>query len=384
MLPPNYLEQIEMQAMNLYNKLELEIIQEIAERIANVGYANTVVKNDIMIAQEMGLLYTDIVDLVSKYNKSSYENTLKIFEDAGIKSIKIDDDVYRRAGLNPINIRQDKSMMDFLIASAKKTNNNLSNLVMTTATTSQSNFLDAMNQAYMETYTGVKSYSQAVLDAIDNLCVKGTSVVYPSGHKTSIENAARMNIVTGVNQTCGKLQMLRAEELGWDLMEISAHGGARPEHAKWQGKIVSLSGQKGYLSLKDIGYETPTGFKGINCKHDWFPYFKGSARTYTTEQLRKWQNEKVKYNDTSMTRYEASQTQREMERRIRQDKKDIAGLKGTLTSNTKDDELLEQARKKLKQKQDLLSKHNNLLDDFVEQTNSKKDNARLYIGKNKN
>jgi len=70
MLPPDYLEKIEKQAMNVYNNLELDIIQEIAERIANVGYANTVAKNDIMIAQEMGMLYTDIVDLVAKYIKN--------------------------------------------------------------------------------------------------------------------------------------------------------------------------------------------------------------------------------------------------------------------------------------------------------------------------
>lgn len=42
-----------------------------------------------------------------------------------------------------------------------------------------------------------------------------------------------------------------AEDLGCDLMEITAHYGARPSHAEWQGKIVSLSGRKGYLSLPD-------------------------------------------------------------------------------------------------------------------------------------
>ena len=73
MLPPNYLEEVEKQAVNVYNDLELEIIKQISERIANVGYANTVVKNDILIAQEMGMLYSDIIDLVSKYNKTSYE-----------------------------------------------------------------------------------------------------------------------------------------------------------------------------------------------------------------------------------------------------------------------------------------------------------------------
>lgn len=380
MLPPNYLENIEKQAMNVYNNLELDIIQEIAERIANVGYANTVVKNDIMIAQEMGMLYTDVVDLVAKYNKSSYEDTLKIFEDAGATSIKIDDEVYKKAGLNPIKIKQDKSMMDLLIASAEKTNNNLNNLVMTTASTSQLDFLNAMNQAYMEVSTGVKSYSQSIIDVVDKISKKGTTVEYPSGHKTSIESAARMNIVTGVNQTCGKLQEMRALELGWDLMEITAHGGARPEHAEWQGKIVSLSGQKGYLSLKDIGYGTATGFKGVNCRHDWMPYFKGSSRTYTEEQLRKWQNETVEYNGTSMTRYQSSQTQRQMEKVIREDKKKLIGYDGILRSNTTDTKLIEDTKMAFSKQSLIYNQHQKQLNDFVKQIESKKDETRMYVG----
>ena len=380
MLPPNYLEDIEKQAMNVYNNLELDIIQEIAERIANVGYANTVVKNDIMIAQEMGMLYTDVVDLVAKYNKSSYEDTLRIFEDAGATSIKIDDEVYKKAGLNPIKIKQDKSMMDLLIASAEKTNNNLNNLVMTTASTSQLDFLNAMNQAYMEVSTGVKSYSQSIIDVVDKISKKGTTVEYPSGHKTSIESAARMNIVTGVNQTCGKLQEMRALELGWDLMEITAHGGARPEHAEWQGKIVSLSGQKGYSSLKDIGYGTATGFKGVNCRHDWMPYFKGSSRTYTEEQLRKWQNETVEYNGTSMTRYQASQTQRQMEKVIREDKKKLIGYDGILRSNTTDTKLIEDTKMAFSKQSLIYNQHQKQLNDFVKQIESKKDETRMYVG----
>ena len=380
MLPPDYLEKIEKQAMSVYNNLEFEIIEEIAERIANVGYANTVVKNDIMIAQEMGMLYSDIVNLVAKYNNSSYQDTLKIFEDAGATSIKIDDSIYKKAGLNPISIKQNKSMMNLLIASAQKTNNNLSNLVMTTASTGQTDFLNAMNQAYMEVSTGVKSYSQSIIDAVDSICSKGTSVIYPSGHKTTIESAARMNIITGVNQTCGKLQEMRAKELGWDLMEITAHGGARPEHAKWQGKIVSLSGQKGYLSLDDIGYGTAIGFKGINCRHDWMPYFKGSSRTYTEEQLKEWQNEKVTYNNETMTRYEASQVQRQMEKTIREDKKKLIGYDGILRSNTTDNELIEKTKMAFSKQSLIYNEHQKKLDDFVKQIESKKNETRVYVG----
>ena len=372
---------MEKQAINIYNNLELDIIKEIAERIANVGYANTVVKNNAMIAQEMGMLYKDVVNLVAKYNKSSYQDILRIFEEAGVESINIDDNIYKAAGLNPIKLKQDKSLLDLLIASAKKTNGNLENLVMTTATTTQQEFLNAMNTAYMEISTGVKSYTQSILDAIDKLTAKGTMVEYPSGHRTSIENATRMNIVTGVNQTCGKLQMLRAEEMGWDLMEITAHAGARPSHAEWQGKIVSLSGQKGYLSLQDIGYGEITGFKGINCYHDWRPYYKGSTRTYSQKELEEMANKNVEYNGENISKYDANQSQREMERKLRQDKKDIAGVQGLLTSNNKDIDI-EKTQEKLRHLKDRYNIHNTELNDFIKQTKSRKDISRLYVGKN--
>ena len=287
---------IEKQAIQIYQSLELQIIEEIATRIAKVGYANTVVLNDIQIAQEMGVLYQDIITLVAKYNNSTYEEISKIFEEAGAKTLKFDDKIYTEAGLNPLPINQSPNMVQILNATIEKTTGNLQNLVMTTATNSQTSFYNAMNMAYMEISTGVKSYTQAILDKIKELSLQGAYITYPSGRNMSLESAVRMNIITGVNQTCGKLQELRADEVGCDLMEITAHSGARPSHMSWQGKIVSRSGKKGYLSLQDIGYGTATGFKGVNCRHDWYPYMEGSVRTYTQEQLSAWKNEKVAYN----------------------------------------------------------------------------------------
>lgn len=196
----------------------------------------------------------------------------------------------------------------------------------------------------------------------------------------SIESAVRMNIITGVNQTCGKLQELRADEVGWDLMELTAHSGARPEHARWQGKIVSRSGKRGYLSLEDIGYGTATGFKGVNCRHDWYPYMEGSARTYTQEQLDAWENEKVTYNGKEYSKYDATQLQRAMERRIRADKKELAGLQGILTS-AKDNKLIEDTRTEFGRRSLIYKTHQNELDNFIQQTSLRKDITRLYIGK---
>lgn len=194
----------------------------------------------------------------------------------------------------------------------------------------------------------------------------------------SLESAVRMNIVTSVNQTCGKLQEIRADEMGWDFMEITAHSGARPEHAKWQGKIVSRSGKKGYLSLKDIGYGEITGFKGINCSHDWHPFLKGSTRTYSNKELNKLANEKVIYNGKEISKYDAQQIQREIERELRQDKKDIVGLNAILTSST-DETLLKETKEKLTTIKTRQKNHNAKFRNFLDQTGFRKDYSRLKI-----
>lgn len=383
MITPEQWDIIGKQANQLYNQLELEIIQEIAERIANVGYANTVVLNDLLIAQEMGVMYEHIIQLVAKYNNTSASQIKEIFETAGVKSLEYDDNIYKLAGLEPKPLKQNTGMWQLLSATAMKTHNNLNNLVMTTANTSQTQFYNAMNKAYMEVSIGVKSYSQAIIDTIKEISQQGAYIEYPSGQHRSIESAVRTNIVTSVNQTCGKLQEMRADEMGWDLMELTAHPGARPEHAEWQGKIVSRSGKnKKYLSLDDIGYGEVTGFKGVNCRHDWMPFFEGSSKTYTEKELQELKNEKVKYNGQVMSRYDAEQTQRKLERQIRQDKKDIAGLQGILTSSSKDDKLIENTKLQLANTQTKLKQHNSILNEFAKQTGLRKDNTRLMVGNN--
>ena len=369
---------IERQANSIYNNLELQIIEEIAIRIANFGYANTVVINDLRIAQEMGFLYQDIVKLVAEYNNTTVEEVNRIFYEAGENTLKRDDEIYKEAGLQPLPLAQSESIKQIMNATIIRTAGNLQNLCMTTANTAQTQFYNAINNAYMYTSTGVKSYTQAILDEIKNISKQGAVITYPSGAKRSLESAVRTNVVTAINQNCGKIQEARADEMGWDLMEITAHSGARPEHARWQGKIVSRSGQKGYLSLRDIGYGEATGFKGINCRHDWYPYYKGSARTYTQKELNKWKNEKVEYNGKKISKYEATQKQRAFERKIRQDKKDLKAQQAILTSNNKDIDI-EQVQAEIRNIKAKQKDHNAQLNDFLKQTGLRKDSSRLVI-----
>lgn len=369
---------IEKQAVGIYENLELQIIEEIATRIANFGYANTVVINNLKIAEEMGFLYQDIIRLVAEYNNTTVEEVNRIFYEAGEKSLKFDDQIYKENGLNPVPLKQSESIKQTMNATIIRTAGNLQNLCMTTASTAQSQFYNAINMAYMETSTGVKSYTQAIVDEIKKISKQGAVIEYPSGAKRSLESAIRTNVVTAVNQNCGKLQELRADEVGCDLMELSAYSGARPEHAKWQGKIVSRSGKRGYLSLRDIGYGEVTGFKGVNCHHDWYPYFEGSTRTYTNKQLKDWQNEKVTYNGQQISVYDATQIQRKIERQIRQDKKDLRAQQAILTSNNKEIKI-EEVEAEIRNIKSRQKEDNSQLNNLLKQTGLQKDYSRLVI-----
>lgn len=84
------------------------------------------------------------------------------------------------------------------------------------------------------------------------------------------------------------------------MVEVTAHSGARPEHAEWQGKVYSRSGKsKKYPSLNDkTGYGTGPGLGGWNCRHSMFPFYEGSTRAYTDEELEELKpNKEIKFND---------------------------------------------------------------------------------------
>ena len=202
---------IEKQAIGIYQNLELQIIEEIATRIANYGYANTVVTNSLRIAQEMGFLYQDIVRLVAEYNNTTYENVNQIFYEAGEKTLKYDDKIYKEAGLNPVPLKQSESINQMMNATINRTAGNLQNLCMTTATTGQTQFINAINNAYMFTSTGVKSYTQAIIDEIKNISSQGAVIQYPSRSKAKYRKRYKNKCNNGCKSEHGKIARRKSQ-----------------------------------------------------------------------------------------------------------------------------------------------------------------------------
>lgn len=376
MLTPEQLASCADEMVRLYAQLDEEIVRDIARRIVKTGTMTQSGRFQFNALQDVGLLYDDILKTVSSYTGKSDEILHELFEDAALWTVEYDMEIYTANGLNPISLNMSPQSMQILEAGYQKTKGNIANLTRTTAATSQTHFINACTLAEMKVESGAFSYDTAIMDAIKQIAKHGTTVIYPSGHEDKLDVAIRRNVMTGLGQTTGQICLNYAKELGCDLMEITAHCGARPSHASWQGQIVSLSGKGGYLSLSDIGYGTGDGFKGWNCRHDWYPYFEGSTRMYSESDLEELNARNIEYPDGTMhTYYEAEQHQRAMERRIRETKRQLSA-NDELIKSANNSELKAKAQAVFDKNAVLLKKQEAHLSDFCNKTGLLPDKAR--------
>ena len=376
MLTPEQLAHCADNIINLYSQLEEQIVRDIARRIAKTGTMTDTGIWQAQHMQELGILHSEVLSSVAKYSDKTESELKKLFEDAGVTATEYDNEIYRQNGMNPKSLKVSDVQMQLLEAGFKKTQGNLSNLTLTTAVSSQTSFINACSLAELKASSGAFTPQQAIADAIKQVAQDGAYVIYPSGHRDRLDVAVRRNVMTGIGQTTGQICLSNAQELGCDLMEITAHAGARPSHSAWQGQIVSLSGQRGYLSLSDIGYGTGDGFKGWNCRHDWYPFFEGSSRMYSAKDLEELNAKNIEYPDGSMhTLYEAEQQQRAYERKIRVTKRTLAACDEAL-NNLSDEQLLQKLEKNFSHYSSKLKRQESELNSFCKKTGLLKDNSR--------
>lgn len=213
MLTPDYLKNVADDAINIYSKLEDSIIKDVVRRLKNTDFEMTEsARFQIRIAQEAGMVYDDVVSKVASYSGASAKIVKKTFENSAIEALKYDDKIYKKQGLNPIPIKQQTTMLNLLKNTLNKTNGSLYNLTLTTANTSEEKFIEVCNDAYMQISSGAFDYNTAIRKAIKQFG-DGVQVEYDSGYRLNIKSAVKRAVMTGVNQTCLKMQELRAEEM---------------------------------------------------------------------------------------------------------------------------------------------------------------------------
>ena len=371
----------------LYQQLEDDILSAVIRRILKMGYVSEASKHQLEVLQAAGLLYDDIVQLIADRTDACTAQVKALFEDAGVQTVEIDNSLHEAAGALPIDIRQDSSTRQVLEAGYKKTLGTMRNLVSTTATQTQTAFIQTCDRIYMQVSSGAFSYQEAIMNALRALADTGATVSYPTGHTDRMDVAVRRCVLTGASQTAAAVSLRQAEDAGCYLMEITAHSGARPDHAKWQGQLVTITGKNAgkiidglrVFTLSEIGYGSGEGFKGWNCRHNWHAYYPGfSTPNYTPEELKKLDEPCISYNGKLYTEYEVSQMQRAQERRVRAWKRRCITAQEGVNSAT-DEATRATAQAEYSKSAVHLKANEEKLKDFCKQTGQNRDRFREQV-----
>lgn len=375
MLPPSYLDQMPDAFVQLWQQVEDEILQDVARRIGKMDAVTPTANWQLWRYQQTEALRNDVVKLLAKYTGKSEAAIRRLLLQAATEAMEREDAIYYHYDMEPSPFEESAALNNLLDAGARQTCGTWQNLTATTANTVTGVFERTLDAAWLKVSTGAFDYKTAVKQAVDSLADEMPMVTYPSGHTDSIEVAARRAILTGVNQTAGKLQVARMDEMGCEFVETTAHGGARPSHAEWQGRRFHRGGAVDYKGRHypdfeaATGYGTGAGLCGWNCRHTFFAVFPelGDPPQWTQEQLRELNTRNIEWNGKKYTAYEISQMQRARERNVRRWKKrylaeDAAGLDPTDSAVR-----LKAARQSLS--------------DFTKATGGRVDSARVSVPK---
>ena len=185
----------------------------------------------------------------------------------------------------------------------------------------------ALDVAAGETITGVSTWNQALRHAMDKLKDRGiTGFIDHAGRRWSAESYVAMDIRSTVYNTGRAAVWETNQNFGNDLYIVSYHDGARPLCYPWQNKVISstnnarevadLDGNTVHVyAQSDTSYGEPAGLFGINCKHYPSPFIPGVSVAYDSGNIvSEEQNRKV---------YEQTQQQRGLERKLREEKRDL-------------------------------------------------------------
>lgn len=341
---PELLDALPEELCELFRGLEVRLLEEICSRLKIADQLNEVTVQDIRALRAHGIDLEDIKKAIRKYtntgedkinallddvvarNQAYYISMIDLAQVTAPERLIDQEDTYAIYEQTKGQYRNITQSMGFLVKQGRH------KVMLPPAQAYQW----ALDSAELQIQSGAVSYNQAIAVAVRQLADSGLKTVsYESGHIDQLDVAVRRAVMTGVNQLNQKYREQSMDYLETDLVEVTAHLGARNKdgpngwenHAAWQGKVYRWSAKPrasrgGYPDFeRTCGYGSVTGIGGANCRHSFWPFIEGvSERTCTDAELEAMKPEnrpKIKFEGKEYDDYQATQKQRQIERTVR-------------------------------------------------------------------
>lgn len=252
-ITPEYLENAPKPLVKAILAMEDDLLREICSRFKLTGELNEVTINDIRTLKAYGLDMDTIERRIANHTKTSTEEVQGALD----RAVKLNREYYGelsdKAGITmPLEIvtaREIELIRKQMLDEYRNITRSLGFAVQTNGEIVFRPIAKAyqavLDKAEMKVYSGGFTVQQALEDAVRELADSGIRTVdYASGWMNHADVAARRALITGLNQVTKKFSERAMEVLETDLVEVTAHRGARDKdgpmgwenHKKWQGR----------------------------------------------------------------------------------------------------------------------------------------------------
>lgn len=324
MLTPKQLQELPKPLTDSYSELSEFILRDIARRIAGAAQITDTAQYQMYRARALGLSTDEIAAEIARINGVGEKQIRRLIEQAAKTSDEFDRRMLGKEDSESV-LASREQLQKLLRAQIEHTSGQCRNFTRSLGFAERNAYgqvvysaldkylYEQMDAAHLKVMNGVTDYNTAIRQACNALAESGVrTVYYNSGHSDRIEVAVRRALMTSVSQVTQKISEQNAEEFGADGWEISAHCGARPSHAIYQGRQYPNS-----------RYETIVKplIEDYNCRHSAYPIIMGLTEpSYTEGELAALDPPPFVYEGRTYTAYEAQQQMRKMERAMRKQK----------------------------------------------------------------
>lgn len=333
------LEAVSMALEPQFRELEQRIMSDVVRRIKINGEVTRAADWQITRLAQLGESKREIKKVIKDTLGLSTKEINHLYKDIIRKGYERDAELYKYKGKTQIPFADNHELQQLIGAVSNQTNSELKNITQSlgfakrgadgklTFTPVADYYQKTLDSAMLDISSGAFDYNTVLRRTVKEMTNSGLRTVdYATGHSNRVDVAARRAVMTGMSQLTAKVNDSNAEQLGTDTFEVTAHGGARPEHQEWQGKWYTKDELESICGLGEV-----TGLCGANCYHDYYPVVPGISKpTYTPEEIEEFnrkENEPVEYNGKTYTKYEATQRQRKLETTMRAQRQEIKLLK---------------------------------------------------------
>lgn len=344
-ITPSQLNLFTEPVTDIYRALENEVFEMIAKRLKTSKdiTKDTVFQWQIDKLNQLRMVNEETVKALSKTTGIAEKEIRKAIKDTGVVTIQSVDyelkDIYPPL---PMPSHIDRVLESFVNQTFRELDNFVNQTLITT-NYGQGTVTNVYRKIVEETtgrvLAGTTTINKAVAETTIKWANRGidTAFVDRGGNTWTLERYADTVIRSTTNRTYNELRMSRMSEYGVDHVLVSSLPDPREICGEIQGKVASMAepaeNTSEYPSIFDYGYGTASGIRGINCRHQLWPFIPGIM-----------ENNQPQYSDSEMAHArELREKQRYHERQIRNAKRRLK-----IAETVGDKEVIEREKKLLR------------------------------------